>query len=159
MQHPAKTLILAALFLSPLAAEFDSDALPKELVTPTREFLETNTADARMRMTRFSDADLEKITNVFKKSHSNSERRLFWLSEELYRRNAERVSAERIRYLYYAVLAALGIITIFTVMTYRTAARRRPLPVSPATDFPAAVPVPQKTATKRSNRPAKKKKK
>lgn len=158
MKRPAKIAILVSLFLTPILAEFETETLPEELAKAARGFLETDTADARARMTTFSDADLEKITNAFKKSHTSSERRLFWLSEELYRRNAERVSAERIRYLYYAVLAALGIIALFTVLTYRTASRRRSVPLTPATDFPAAVPVPQKAGAASRKKPAKKKK-
>lgn len=117
-------LFFAALFLTgPVAAEFDSESLPEKLATPVKNFLEADTAAARVGMAAFSDDDLQKIVNVFKKSHSAADQRMFWLIEESYRRNAERVAAERIRYLYYAVLAALGIIGLFAALTYARSRR------------------------------------
>lgn len=109
----------AALF----AADFETTALGTELAARTDKFLTGTTAEARAQIAGFSDVDLQKIANEFKKSHSTAEQRLFWLSEELYRRNAERVAAERIRYLYYAVLAALLILMGFAFMTWRQAGR------------------------------------
>jgi hypothetical protein len=132
-------LLIAAL---PAAADFDVETLPGELAGRTRDFLSAETAAARSGMAKFSDDELQKIITAFKKSHSKEEQRLFWLSEELYRRNAERVSAERIRYLYLAVLAALGLITAFSILTFRQATRQRRAH-TPMNDFPAAVPVPQ----------------
>jgi hypothetical protein len=141
--HLSAALILSAL---PLVAEFDAETLPGELRARVREFLRAETAAARSSMAKFSDDELQKITTAFKKSHSKEEQRLFWLSEELYRRNAERVAAERIRYLYLAVLAALGLITAFSILTFRQASRQRRAH-TPMSDFPPAVPVQQ---TKRS---------
>lgn len=132
-------LLITAL---PVAADFDAGTLPGELAGRTREFLAAETAAARSGMAKFSDDELQKITTAFKKSHSKEEQRLFWLSEELYRRNAERVSAERIRYLYFAVLAALGLITAFSILTFRQSNRQRRAH-TPMNDFPAAVPIPQ----------------
>lgn len=115
-------IALAAIIVSGLpAARFEADALPEKLAAATQEFLDSDTAKARAAMSKFSDEDLQRITNIFKKIHSNSEQRIFWLVEESYRRNAERVAAERIRYLYLAVLAALGIIGLFSILTYRQA--------------------------------------
>lgn len=115
-------LALVAITIAGLsAAQFDVDVLPEKLAVTTQEFLEADTAKARVAMSKFSDEDLQRITNSFKKVHKNSEQRIFWLVEESYRRNAERVAAERIRYLYLAVLAALGIIGLFSILTYRQA--------------------------------------
>jgi len=125
---------LAAGFIQ--AADFDIDDLPENLAGQTREFMKADTAKARGSMAAFSDEDLQRITNAFKKAHGKEEQRIFWLSEELYRRNAERVAAERIRYLYYAVLAALGIIAIFSMLTY---ARSRKV-TAPAMVAPSPTP-------------------
>jgi hypothetical protein len=143
LMHLSAALILSAL---PLVAEFDAETLPGELRARVREFLSAETAAARSSMAKFSDDELQKITTAFKKSHSKEEQRLFWLSEELYRRNAERVAAERIRYLYLAVLAALGLITAFSILTFRQASRQRRAH-TPMSDFPPAVPVPQAAAS------------
>ncbi len=152
-------IIAFLLFASlPVLADFDTETLPAELAARTKEFLGADTGAARSGMAKFSDDELQKITTAFKKVHSKEEQRLFWLSEELYRRNAERVSAERIHYLYFAVLAALGLITTFSLLTFRQVSRQR-RPHAPMNDFPAAVPVPQ-TAPARSQvkrKPAKKK--
>jgi hypothetical protein len=113
------------------SAEFDVEALSGNLPARVKDFLSDDTAKARAGMAAFSDEDLQKIVNGFKKAHDASEQRLFWLSEELYRRNAERVAAERIRYLYYAVLAALAIITVFTGLTYARARRQDLTPPPP----------------------------
>jgi hypothetical protein len=123
---------LAAGFIQ--AADFEVDDLPEALAGQTREFLKADTAKARAGMAAFSDDDLHRVTNAFKKAHDKKTQRIFWLSEELYRRNAERVAAERIRYLYYAVLAALGIIAAFSMLTYarsRNVARATPAMVAP----------------------------
>lgn len=102
---------------------FDVEALPDNLAESTQDFLKADTGKARAAMAKFSDDDLQRLANAFKKSHNNSDQRMFWLIEESYRRNAERVAAERIRYLYWAVLAALGIIAVFSFMTYKQARR------------------------------------
>ncbi len=134
------------------AADFETAALGSGLAARTEKFLSTSTAEARAQIAAFSDADLQKVTNEFKKSHATSERRIFWLSEELYRRNAERVAAERIRYLYYAVLAALLILMGFALMTWRQAARisRFAAAASPATNNAAAAAVVAVPARKKS---------
>lgn len=111
------------LFFSPLAADFDPDELPENLAERTQQFLDADTASARAGMARFSNEELETIVTAFKKSHSKKEQRLFWLSEELYRRQAERVAAERIRYLYLAVLAALAIILVYSILSFRQSRR------------------------------------
>ncbi len=158
MKQIAKVLAFLLFSTIPAAADFDPEALPGELGERTREFLRADTGAARSGMARFSDDDLQKISTAFKKSHSKEEQRLFWLSEELYRRNAERVSAERIRYLYLAVLAALGIITAFSILTFRESGRHRRRP-APMNDFPAAVPLTQPAVVKAvpKRKPAKKK--
>ncbi|MFZ5630020.1 MAG: hypothetical protein ACOY5B_12885 [Spirochaetota bacterium] len=142
MKQIAKISAFLLLTALPAAADFDTETLPGELARRTQEFLRAETAAARSGMAKFSDDELQKITTAFKKSHNREEQRLFWLSEELYRRNAERVSAERIRYLYFAVLAALGLITAFSFFTFRQANRQRRAHI-PMNDFPAAVPMPQ----------------
>lgn len=145
-------LFLTALFLTvPVSAEFESESLPEKLATPVKNFLEADTAAARSGMAAFSDEDLQKIVNAFKKSHSSADQRLFWLIEESYRRNAERVAAERIRYLYYAVLAALGIIGLFAALTY--ARSRRSASPSAAAPQVTHEPVrPVVAATKRNKK-------
>ena len=117
------------------ARDFETTTLGSELASRTDKFLAGTTAEARAQIAGFSDADLQKVANEFKKSHAKAEQRIFWLSEELYRRNAERVAAERIRYLYYAVLAALLILAGFSFMTWRQAGRisRSVAPSTPAT--------------------------
>lgn len=123
------------------AADFETTTLGSELAARTDTFLSGTTAEARSQIAGFSDADLQKVANEFKKSHTTAEQRIFWLSEELYRRNAERIAAERIRYLYYAVLAALLIIAGFSFMTWRQAGRisRSAAPATPATNHYAPV--------------------
>ncbi|GAB4429026.1 MAG: hypothetical protein OHK0011_11320 [Turneriella sp.] len=147
MKQIAKISAFLLVTALPAAAEFDVESLPGELARRTREFLSTETAAARSGMAKFSDDELQKITTAFKKSHSKEEQRLFWLSEELYRRNAERVSAERIRYLYFAVLAALALITAFSILTFRQSNRQRRAH-TPMNDFPAAVPISQAVLSK-----------
>lgn len=141
--HTKKNLLALFLFCGAAlsAADFETTALGGELGTRTDKFLAGTTAEARAQIAGFSDTDLQKVTNEFKKSHPTGEQRLFWLSEELYRRNAERVAAERIRYLYYAVLAALFIIAGFSFMTWRQAGRisRSAAPATPATYITATV--------------------
>ncbi len=156
MKHKAKIIAFLLFTTLPAMAEFDTEALPGDLAARTKDFLRADTAAARSGMAKFSDDELQKITTAFKKSHSKEEQRLFWLSEELYRRNAERVSAERIRYLYFAVLAALGLITAFSLLTFRQVNRQRRVH-SPINDFPAAVPVAQVAPAPAKRKPAKKK--
>ncbi len=124
MKYLTKLLIAVFFVLTPLAAETELKDLPADLMKQVEVFLNAKTEEARSGMVRFSDTDLERITNEFKKAHTKRDQRLFWLTEELYRRNAERVSAERIHYLYYAVLAALGIILGFAALSYRAAAKK-----------------------------------
>lgn len=112
-------MLLAFAVPAPNAAEFDSEALPHSLAQTTQDFLTADTAKARAGMSKFSDDDLQRIVNAFKKGHTKSDQRIFWLVEESYRRNAERVAAERIRFLYLAVLAALGVIALFSALTWR----------------------------------------
>jgi hypothetical protein len=153
-----KLILLSALFFfGSISAEFEPESLPETLATPLKNFLEADTGKARAGMAAFSDEDLQKITNGFKKSHSAADQRLFWLAEELYRRNAERVAAERIRYLYYAVIAALGIIALFSGLTYAAAKRRMRAPVT-SSESPAAAPVAavREKAPPKKNKPRKK---
>jgi hypothetical protein len=156
MKLITKTFLLILLWSMSAWADFDVETLPRELALRTEEFLRADTVTARSALARFSDEELQKINTAFKKSHSKEEQRLFWLSEEFYRRNAERVAAERIRYLYFAVLAALGLITAFSFLTFRQVSRqRRPQPTgmtaSPA--IPAAPAQPQRrTAKKKAKR-------
>ncbi len=141
--HIKKNLL--ALFLicgaALTAADFETTALGSDLAARTDKFLAGTTAGARAQIAGFSDAELQKVSNEFKKSHTTAEQRIFWLSEELYRRNAERVAAERIRYLYYAVLAALLILAGFSFMTWRQAGRisRSAAPATPVTNNYAPV--------------------
>ncbi len=150
----SKFLILASVCFAgsaAFAASFDTDALPEKLASETRAFLDADTGRARARIATFSDEDLQRITTVFKKAHRPEEQRLFWLTEELYRRNAERVAAERIRYLYFAVLAALAIIAGFTAMTYaqtRRAASAMPALQAMAEPQVEAEPAPKKKVSK-----------
>ena len=137
-----KTILLVTfLFLAAemLSADFDPETLPEHLATATKNFLEADTGKARSAMATFSNDDLQKIANSFKKSHDASGQRIFWLIEEHYRRNAERVAAERIRYLYYAVLAALAIIAAFTGLTYASARKQRSIP-APESSTPTNIP-------------------
>ncbi len=149
-----KFLILALVCLTgsaALSANFDADALPEKLANETRVFFDADTGRARARIAAFSDEDLQRITTVFKKGHTAEEQRIFWLTEELYRRNAERVAAERIRYLYFAVLAALAIIAGFTAMTYaQTRRSARPMPALQAIAAPRVevAPAPKKKVSK-----------
>lgn len=150
--------ILLVLFLSASAAnaaDFDVDVLPESLAGETQKFFAAETGRARAQMAAFSDEDLQKITTAFKKAHPASEQRLFWLIEESYRRNAERVAAERIRFLYIAVLLALGIIAAFAGLTY---AQTRKLKHSTSQQLPVAVapasvkPAPKRAPAKRGKR-------
>lgn len=150
-------LLLFSAVLSSLSAEFEASLLSDALAPRVKDFLEADTAKARSSMAGFSDEDLQRIVNAFKKDHAAGDQRMFWLAEELYRRNAERVAAERIRYLYYAVLAALAIIAGFTALTYaRTRRQQLPSPVNSGTV--AAVPemIPPKTVPSRVKRVQKK---
>lgn len=141
MKRIAKSIAFFLIAVLPAGAELDLESLPRELAGRTREFLDAETAAARSGMAKFSDDDLQKITTAFKKSHSKKEQRLFWLSEELYRRNAERVAAERILYLYFAVLAALGLITAFSYLTFRQVHRQRSAQ-TPVPDIPVEAAAP-----------------
>lgn len=134
-------LFLVLVTAGALSAEFDTDTLPEDLAPRVKEFLDADTAKARGSMPAFSNEDLQKIQNAFKKDHSSGDQRLFWLVEESYRRNAELVAAERIRYLYYAVLAALAIIAAFTALTYARA-RKVTLPASHVSLPPVSSPAP-----------------
>ena len=116
--------------LASLSAEFDTNTLSESLAPRVKDFLEADTAKARSAMAGFNDEELQRIVNAFKKDHASGDQRMFWLTEEFYRRNAERVAAERIRYLYYAVLAALAIIAGFTAFTYASARHRAPSPMA-----------------------------
>lgn len=148
LTHKYILLILVFAFAGPVAAaEFEIDSLPEKLAVTTKDFLEADTAKARAGMTVFSDEDLQKITNSFKKAHGAADQRVFWLAEELYRRNAERVAAERIRYLYYAVLAALAIIAAFTALTYARA-RKQNAPAPSPTPLNELPPVITQTRAK-----------
>ena len=129
-----KSSLLALVFVVPVAvgaADFETTNLGPDLGARTDKFLAGSTAEARAQIASFTDNDLQKVAHEFKKSHSTAEQRIFWLSEELYRRNAERVAAERIRYLYYAVLAALLVLTGFAFMTWRQSRGVNP-PAAPA---------------------------
>jgi len=153
--------LLALLFFAApaLYADFDADILPEKLAATTKEFLSTDTGKARAQMPTFSDDDLLRIVTAFKKSHAKDEQRIFWLVEESYRRNAERVAAERIRFLYYAVLAALGVIALFSALTYRrsrrlgnsapTAPVAAPTVITPAASVKMAAPKKTKPKGKR----------
>ena len=144
-----KKNLLAVFFICSAAlssADFETATLGNELAARTDKFLAGSTAEARADIAGFSDAELQKVTNEFKKSHTTAEQRIFWLSEELYRRNAERTAAERIRYLYYAVLAALFILAGFSFVTWRQAGRisrteapKTPVAVIPNLEAPAPV--------------------
>lgn len=112
-------ILLILIAATGINAEFETDALGEDLGPRTNKYLSGSTSEARAQMAAFTDENLQKISNAFKKSHTASDQRLFWLSEELYRRNAERVAAERIRYLYYAVLSAFFILTGFAFLTWR----------------------------------------
>ncbi|MBS0616736.1 MAG: hypothetical protein JSR44_00995 [Spirochaetes bacterium] len=138
--HPLLALLLVAA--PALYADFDADVLPEKLAATTKEFLSTDTGKARAQMPTFGDDDLQRIATAFKKSHSKEEQRLFWLVEEFYRRNAERVAAERIRYLYYAVLAALGVIALFSALTYRRSRRLGQGAPTAAVATPTAIATP-----------------
>jgi len=109
-----KKLVLLMFATALFAHDFEEDSLSPKV----REFLKAETAAARTKLAGFSDDELQQVVQTFKKSLSKPEQRLFWLSEEYYRRNAERVAAERIRYLFAAVIAALAIITSFSILTY-----------------------------------------
>lgn len=100
------------------AVEFDFESLPGKLSGKVQTFFATDTGRARTQIAAFSDEELQKVTTEFKKAHPAAEQRIFWLIEESYRRNAERVAAERMKFLFIAVLAALGIIAGFTGLTY-----------------------------------------
>ncbi|MCS6972799.1 MAG: hypothetical protein N2Z22_09115 [Turneriella sp.] len=126
-----KISALWCFILLPLFAEFDTGMLPAALRTRVDKFLEAETTEARGMLAQFTDAELEKITQAFKKSHDTSEQRLFWLTEEFYRRNAERIARERIHYLYAAVLAAIAILLVFTILTYRRAKKIVPTQARP----------------------------
>lgn len=128
--------LFCLVFSLPLRADFDTDDLPANLAERAQAFLEADTTTARQSMVRFSDEELESITTTFKKSHNKKEQRLFWLIEELYRRHAERTAAERIRYLYLAVLGALGIILAYSILAFRQSRRHGNLPLR-AQDTPA----------------------
>ena len=143
-----RVAFFALALTTALSADFDTESLGKGLTERTDKFLSAPTGDARAQMAQFSDEDLQKITTAFKKEHSASDQRIFWLSEELYRRNAERVAAERIKFLYLAVVAAFIILTGFALLTYRQS-RRLPAP-APA----AATPVFPATAEPVRKRPA-----
>ncbi|HRP68812.1 MAG TPA: hypothetical protein PLY93_04715 [Turneriella sp.] len=120
----SKPLIYFLVFvgtLFPIAADFNTETLPDVLAQKVERYLGADTAKARAGMVDFTNEDIEKITSAFKKEHSRSDQRLFWLNEEGYRRHAELASAERIYYLYLAVLAALAIIAGFMLLTYRRA--------------------------------------
>lgn len=134
-----RVAFFALALTTALSADFDTESLGKGLTERTDNFLSAPTGDARAQMAQFSDEDLQKITTAFKKEHSASDQRIFWLSEELYRRNAERVAAERIKFLYLAVVAAFIILTGFALLTYRQS-RRLPAPAPAAATpvFPAA---------------------
>ena len=141
------------------AADFDVEALPEKLAGEVQRFFAADTGRARTQIAAFGDEDLQKITTAFKKAHPAAEQRLFWLIEESYRRNAERVAAERIRFLFMAVLAALGIIAVFTGLTY---ARARNLSPAAASAAPAAMPAvpagqPSRRATVKKTKKGKRK--
>jgi hypothetical protein len=138
------------------AVSIDLDTLPEKLAIEARSFLDADTSRARTKMAAFSDEDLQRISTVFKKSHSADDQRIFWLTEELYRRNAERVAAERIRYLYFAVLAAMMIIAGFSAMTY--AQTRKARKTEPTLEqMLTSIPEPGLTARKNSSRSTTKK--
>lgn len=150
--------ILLVLLLSgaaATAADFDVEVLPDSLASETQKFFAAETGRARAQMAAFSDEDLQKITTAFKKAHPASEQRLFWLIEESYRRNAERVAAERIRFLYIAVLLALGIIAAFAGLTYAQTRKlnTRKVEAQPVV-APAAVakPTPKRAPVKKGKR-------
>ena len=88
-----RVAFFALALTTALSADFDTESLGMGLTERTDKFLSVPTGDARAQMAQFSDEDLQKITTAFKKEHSASDQRIFWLSEELYRRNAERVAA------------------------------------------------------------------
>ena len=127
MNMTHKILLIFLLTVSALTpAEFDPEVLPEKLAAEVQNFFDAETGRARSQMAAFSDEDLQKIATAFKKVHPAAEQRLFWLIEESYRRNAERVAAERIRFLYIAVLLALGIIAAFAGLTYAQTRKLQP---------------------------------
>lgn len=138
-----KLKILLVYFLGGIAinaADFDTDSLPEKLAAETQRFFDADTGRARAQIAAFSDDDLQRITTAFKKAHAKQEQRLFWLIEESYRRNAERVASERIRFLYIAVLLALGIIAAFSALTYAQARKLRLATTAAQTVAPATLP-------------------
>lgn len=159
MLHKFLWLMILFLTASALRAEFDTESLGGELAQKTQKFLGAQTAESRAMMPAFSDDELQKISQAFRKSHSTEEQRIFWLAEESYRRNAERVAAERVRYLYYAVLAAFAILAGFSVLTYRQS--RRTTAPAHAHSVPEATPVYPATAEplRKKSAPAKGKRK
>jgi hypothetical protein len=111
------------------AADFDVEALPEKLAGEVQKFFAADTGRARTQIAAFGDEDLQKITTAFKKAHPAAEQRLFWLIEESYRRNAERVAAERIRFLLWQCLPRSALLPSLqgSPMPARAIYRRLPL--------------------------------
>ncbi|MBV6494088.1 MAG: hypothetical protein LDLANPLL_02114 [Turneriella sp.] len=139
----------------PLAADFDTASLPESLETKLETYFKMDASKARANMANFTSDEIQKIANAFKKTHSRSDQRLFWLIEEGFRRNAEINSAQRILYLYLAVLAALAIIGAFTLFTYMHTRRLTTkevvdsIPETPEVVSKNTTSAPHKTSTKK----------
>jgi len=97
---------------------FDPEKFDAKLQQKLDSFLNATTEAAQRNLLQFSESELQTVGQAVKNSFSKKDKRLFWIIEEHSRRNAERIERERVFYLYFAVLSAVGLILVFASLIY-----------------------------------------
>ncbi len=91
------------------AGSSDATALSKK----KHNFYSADTQEAKGRMADFTEAELEQILNEYKNGKTIMEQRTLWLIGELEARKADRVAADRLFYLFLAVVLTVTLILGF----------------------------------------------
>jgi len=97
---------------------FDPEKFNTKLQQKLESFLGGSTEAAQRNLLQFSESELQTVGEAVKNSFHKKDKRLFWIIEEYSRRNAERIERERVFYLYFAVLSAIGLILVFASLIY-----------------------------------------
>ncbi len=91
-----------------------------QLQKSLENFLNSDTEDARRLLRSFTREELLEIFSAYRQTKSVQEQRYLWLIEEFHEREADRVAAERLWYVFLAVTLLMTGIFTFSLLTYFT---------------------------------------
>ncbi len=83
------------------------------------EYLVAPLEDARRMMLSFSDEQLQKYWNDYQQKKSIQEKRILWLIEEYYSREARQISEQRLFYLFLVCVFLLLLFFILLFVLYK----------------------------------------